>query len=292
MGKIYINLNSKDMNYLEDGEINQYDFPLENCVGKIVLSSMNDVKVFPVNDIFRQNKSIIQTLIQNGFKPINSDMELFLTQIYDFCPNCGQHIDINEDSPTIIYDLGRQVKNLAIKNIYPAKELICKHCGHNGLYYYDIYSNTDERLSFAKDALLKGATMYIRLRVEINKEKNAEIPILFDFQQFTSFFNKVNKYQNDTNFEGRQLKKNDVMAVFDKGDNEYVLNILFNEQLHEILSTEDNNLVDNILIDFKPIRLVSYGKYKSVEDFELIKKYKAISDSREKLKSFLVNKGV
>lgn len=282
MGKIYFNLSNKEFNYLEENEVCKHDMLLSDMVGKIVLVSINSVVTFSKHDLYRSNKNQIQKLLENGYKAANSDMEFFITQAYNICPICGKDIDIFEKSNTVIYDVGWKLSNIADRNICPAKELKCPVCNYVGLYYYDIYANKDERDSFALKCAKEGSRVYIRFLFEVDTQRKASIPIIFDFKQFLSFFNKNSKDKSN--------KSNDIFDSLRKSNSNELVKLLFNEELQKLLETDENKLLNNMRVDLKPIKLVSYSKYKTKNDYELIKSYENISKNKEKLKGIILSK--
>lgn len=274
MGKIYFNLNNEKINYLEENMVTPYDMLLSDMSKKIILVSMNNVKEFNCFDPWRENEEVIKNLIKSGYKPVNKFMELLITQNYSFCPNCGADIDIERDSNILISDAGKHLANLVNKNINPAKELSCLDCGHQGLFYYDLYSDTEEKNAFAQRAVESGAEIYVRYRYILDGgSKNAWIPVIFDFSQFMQFFNAADESNNES----------DMVTEINKGDDKKMIKMLFNKELQRVLQNEENKLVDNMRVDLKPIELGSYSKYVTKKDFETIQLYKSIGDDQEKL---------
>lgn len=273
MGKIYFNLNNDKINYLEENMVGPYDMLLSDMAKKIILVSMNNVKDFDCFDPFKKNEETIKSLIKSGYRPANKFMELLITQNYSFCPTCGKDMDIEGECNILISDTGKHLSNLVNKNINPAKELVCSNCGNIGLYYYDIYADSEEKNAFAQRAVNQGADIYVRYRYSLgSKSKNAWIPIVFDFSQFMQLFNRTGEPGG-----------NDMIDEINKEDDKKIINMLFNRELHKILEDEDNVLVDNMRVELKPVELGSYSKYVTEKDFEIIKMYQSIGDDQEKL---------
>lgn len=280
MGRIYFNINNEQINYLEENMVSVNDILLSDMAGKIVLASMNNIKNFPCFDPFKDNQEVIQKLIKTGYKPINSFMSSIIAQNYNFCPYCGEHIDIERDSKVLVLDSGTNLCNLTEKQLNPfAKELSCLNCGHSELYYYDIFADVDDKNAFAKRAVENGAEIYIKYRYLMgNDNKKAWIPIIFDFGQFIQLFNK-----------DESKSESDMIRELNKKNDKNIIRMLFNEELHNIIQTEDNILANNIKVELKPIEIGRYNQYVTRKDFEIIQFYKIIGDDQEKLKELILS---
>lgn len=279
MGKIYFNIENEGINYLEEDFVSKFDIPLSEMANKIILISMNNIKKFDCFDPLRKNEGTIKKLIKSGYRPVNSLMKSILTQLYTFCPDCGEDIDIESYSDILISDAGTSLSNIARKNVYPAKEIICSHCGNQSLYYYDLYSNEDDKNSFAKRAVSSGSDIYIKYRHIIDGgNANAYIPVVFDFAQLLQFFNR-----NDGRLLSNKLSESDLEKELLKGNDAKIISMLFNRELQEILETIEEPLVDNMRVELKPIELGYYDKYVTKSDFDTIEIYRSFGDNQEKL---------
>lgn len=280
MGRIYLNINNEQINYLEENMVSSNDILLSDMAGKIVLVSMNNIKSFPCFDPFNENGDIIQKLIKTGYRPVNNFMSGLITQNYCFCPHCGETIDIERDSKVLILDSGTKFCNLSEKQNNPfAKELSCLNCGHIELYYYDIFADLADKNAFAKRAVDNGAEIYIKYRYLIgNDSKKAWVPVIFDFGQFIQLFNKDEK-----------KSESDMIKELNKRDDKNIIRMLFNTELHRIIQTDDNILANNIKVELKPIELGKYNQYVTKKDFEMIQFYKMIGNDHEKLKELILS---
>ena len=276
MGKIYLNLNNKKINYLEENDITPLDIQLSSMAGKIVLASMNNIKMFECFDPFKKNEETIKKLIKTGYKAVNKFMETIITQNYHFCPNCGEEIDIERESKILIIDSGLHLKKLVDKTSSLAKELICENCGNRDAYYYDLFADIEEKNSFAQRAVEKGAEMYVKYKHIIYLDKYAYIPIFFDFNQFLQLFNKP--------VEGRVT---DFERAIESDGDKKIIKMLFNDELHKILEEEEGLLHKNMRVELKSVELGSYSRYITNRDYELIKKYEAIGNNQEELRKLI-----
>lgn len=284
MGKIYLNVENENINYLEEDLVGKFDVQLSDMASKIVLVSMNNIKKFDCFDPLRENEGTIKKLIKGGYRPANKLMRNILTQVYTFCPDCGEDIDIESYSDILISDAGTNLSNIVNKNVYPAKELTCEHCGGHALYYYDLYANEDDKNDFAKRAVSLGSDIYIKYRHIIDGGKaNAFIPVIFDFAQLLQFFNRT-----DGRLLSEKMSVSDMEKELLKEKDSDIVAMLFNRELQETLETEDEPLVDNMRIELKPIELGAYSKYVTKTDFETIEMYKSIGDNQEKLLRLIV----
>ena len=279
MGKIYFNIENEGINYLEEDFVSKFDIPLSEMANKIILVSMNNIKKFDCFDPLKNNEDTIKNLIKGGYRPVNDLMKRILTQLYTFCPDCGEDIDIESYSDILISDAGTSLSNIVSKNVYPAKEITCEHCGNQSLYYYDLYANEDDKNDFAKRAVSSGSDIYIKYRHIIDGgNANAYIPVIFDFAQLLQFFNR-----DDGRLLSDKLSESDLQKELLKGNDSKIIGMLFNRDLQEILETEEEPLVDNMRVEFKPVELGRYDKYVTKSDFETIEIYKSIGDNQEKL---------
>lgn len=280
MGRIYFNINNEQINYLEENMVSVNDLLLSDLSGKIVLSSMNNIKSFPCFDPFKSNQEVIQNLIKTGYKPVNKFMSGLITQNYSFCPHCGVDIDIERDSRVLILDSGINLCNLTEKQVNPfAKELSCLNCGHSEIYYYDIFADLSDKNAFVKRAIENGAEIYVKYRFLIgDNNKKAWIPIIFDFGQFIQLFNK-----------DESKAESDMVRELNKRDDKNIIRMLFNKELHSILKTKNTELSNDIKVELKPIEIGKYNQYVTKKDFDIIQIYSIIGDDQEKLKELVLS---
>lgn len=280
MGKIYFNINNEQINYLENSDVSSSDLLLSDMAGKIVLTSINNIKFFPCFDPFKENEETIKKLIKTGYKPVNAFMASLVAQNYHFCPFCGEDIDIEEDSQILILDVGTKLANLTEKKLNPfGKELTCSSCGHSEFYYFDIFADTEDKNAFAKRALDNGADIYIKYRYLLgNDNKMAWVPIIFDFTQFMQFFNNDDESQ-----------ESDMIKELKKSDDKTILKMLFNEELHRFINENSDNALGNIRVELKPIEIGAYNQYTTKKDFETIQIYNLLSENYDRLKELIIN---
>lgn len=289
MGKIFFNLKEKKFNYLEENEVTQYDLAMNDIARKIVLVSMNDIKTFPALDVSRKNAEAIQNFLKNGFSPMNNDIADMIAEQYQFCPHCGEDIDINQKTSVVIWDSSITLKNVAKENLYVAKPITCEKCGHEHHFYYDIYASDEEIKKYMISTAKEGSAIYLKLRYIINTDKMSYIPMTFYMKQFKAFFDENEKKEKSPFVESNNKPKSDIKKTLGEKDDRDILRMLLNERAQEALETPDNKIKNNLKLEFNEVKIGAYKNYSTKKDFELIQMYESIGNDTEKLMELVLS---
>ena len=284
---IYINLNSKEINYLSKEEVKKDDVTLASLAGTITLVSVNDVKSFPsvdmelndAGDLVQRNSLEIQNLIKNKYKVLNDDMVDIVGENYDFCPYCGESFTGNEKAMTVVIDAGFSLANIAKDNIYPFKEIECANCHKTVRYRYPIISNKNERKEFLKTQMNLGLPVYVKSNFVIDKQTGAYVPVYIYFKHLTSFFD----------VKPNEKGVSDLMDSLATKPQKEIVKILMDEEMQKYFL---KNADEGLNIRFLPIRLGNYSNYSSQEAFDKIVKYSEIEDDQTRLFELVASSNV
>lgn len=284
---IYINLNSKEINYLSNEEIKKDDVTLASLSDTITLVSVNDVKNFTAKDLelddegnlVQKNREEIQNLIKNKYEILNEDMVDIVTENYDFCPYCGESFTGSEKAMTVVIDAGFSLANIAKDNIYPFKEIECANCHKTVRYRYPIISNKNERKEFLKAQMSLGLPVYVKSNFIIDRDTGAYVPVYIYFKHLTSFFD-VKPNENGIS---------DLMYSLANKPQKEIIKILMDEEMQKYFL---KNADEGLNIRFLPIRLGNYSNYSSQEAFDKIVKYSDVGDDQTRLFELVVSSNV
>lgn len=284
---IYINLNSKEINYLSKEEVKKDDVTLSSLAGTITLVSVNDVKSFPsvdmeLNDdgvLVQRNSLEIQNLIKNKYKVLNDDMVDIVGENYDFCPYCGESFTGSEKAMTVVIDAGFSLANIAKDNIYPFKEIECANCHKTARYRYPIISNKNERKEFLKTQMNLGLPVYVKSNFVIDKQTGAYVPVYIYFKHLTSFFD----------VKPNEKGVSDLMDSLATKPQKEIVKILMDEEMQKYFL---KNADEGLNIRFLPIRLGNYSNYSSQEAFDKIVKYSEVEDDQTRLFELVASSNV
>ena len=284
---IYINLNSKEINYLSNEEIKKDDVTLASLSDTITLVSVNDVKNFTAKDLelddegnlVQKNREEIQNLVKNKYEILNEDMVDIVTENYDFCPYCGESFTGNEKAMTVVIDAGFSLANIANDNIYPFKEIECGNCHRTTRHRYSIISNKNERKEFLKAQMSLGLPVYVKSNFIIDRDTGAYVPVYIYFKHLTSFFD----------VKPNEKGISDLMYSLANKPQKEIIKILMDEEMQKYFL---KNADEGLNIRFLPIRLGNYSNYSSQEAFDKIVKYSDVGDDQTRLFELVVSSNV
>lgn len=266
--EFHYNDNSIRSDVLEDDLKHKY-INIKEMSKNIILVSPNNYKIFAAWDVGQRNREVIKRLISEyKFKPLNEPIAEIIAEQYHICPHCGEsiNIDYSSDYP-IVFDVGLVLKNLIKKDFLIGSYLDCK-CNKSPkyLYYYniDFNSHNDQRIR----EIVKGRSIYLKFRYIINAEKESYISVILYLKQMKKFFDE--KYWN--------------------GGFKHILESRTSEDiLQEYFNKKENKEIDSAKVMFQPIKY-PYSRFKSRQDYKLIKEYEKISSSEDDIRETFLRK--
>lgn len=265
--EFHYNDNSISSDVLEDDLKHKY-INIEEMSKNIILVSPFRYHLFPAWDVGQRNREVIKRLISEyKFKPLNEPVAEIIAEQYHICPHCGCDINIDYSSDeSLVFDVGLVLKNLIKKGFLIGSYFGCKcKLSYSYLYYYniDVNSQNGQRIK----EIVKGRKIYIRFRYIINNEKNSYITVTLYLKQIKKFFDE---------YCTRGFK-----YILENKTSEYILQQYFDNK--------ENKESESAIVTFEPIKY-PYSRFKSRQDYKLIKEYEKINSCEDKLRKCFFEK--
>lgn len=170
----YYNLKTKEIREFTKEELeieNHHNQWIEYDVilNKIVITSINDCKIFPKDELGLNAKKIIPLL--KYFKPVNKESALKIAKYYKICPYCLGSLE--DKNNILILDCREDFSNIKKMQLDVYNEVSC--CNNTYLIPFSKTKSTKLRADFIKNELEQGKTVVLKYSI-----KSLDIEILID----------------------------------------------------------------------------------------------------------------
>lgn len=170
----YYNLKTKEIREFikEELEIENHHnqwIEYDVILNKIVITSINDCKIFPKDELGLNAKKIIPLL--KYFKPVNKESALKIAKYYKICPYCLGSLE--DKNNILILDCREDFSNIKKMQLDVYNEVSC--CNNTYLIPFSKTKSTKLRADFIKNELKQGKTVVLKYSI-----KSLDIEILID----------------------------------------------------------------------------------------------------------------
>ena len=170
----YYNLKTKEIREFTKEELeieNHHNQWIEYDVilNKIVITSINDCKIFPKDELGLNAKKIIPLL--KYFKPVNKESAFKIAKYYKICPYCLAKLE--DENNILIIDCREDFSNIKKMQLDVYNEVSC--CNNTYLIPFSKTKSTKLRADFIKNELEQGKTVVLKYSI-----KSLDIEILID----------------------------------------------------------------------------------------------------------------
>ena len=204
----YFNLITKEIKEMTDMEFelanyNEQWIKYDIVLNKIVVTSINDYRVFPKDEL-GINKAKILPLLQY-FKPVNKESGLKIARYYKVCPYCLSKLD--NKNGVIILDCRENFCNIKKMQLDVYNEVSC--CNNTYIIPFSKTQSTKARADYIRNKLEQKELVILNYSI---KSLNIEVivkPINILKMDLNDDYEIMKKIFNDKLYLG--IKNNDIL---------------------------------------------------------------------------------